>query len=109
VSLRKWLDGECRDLIKSSGHFEGRQYVSLGIAVSAALAASPAPVEKEPPYYVRAFWSPCRKYIVTACAPSPGSEIALVGDDGNVWEAIGICQDMTEVAALAQPQETGNE
>jgi hypothetical protein len=40
--LRQLLT-ECRDLIKNSGHFEGREYCSLGIAVNAALSQPQEP------------------------------------------------------------------
>jgi len=42
---------------------------------------------REPPYRVQSFWSPCKRYIATACVSR--ENIALVDDDGRVWEATG--------------------
>lgn len=70
-------------------------------AFQSVLAALDKPQPKEPPYYVLSFWSPCRKYIISACVPSPGSDICIVDDDGNQWEPTGPAEDMTK---LAQPQ-----
>jgi hypothetical protein len=87
-----------------------QRMIDDALDIIADLAASPAPVEseREPPYYVRSFWSPCRKYIVTACVPSPGSEICVVDDDGRQWEPTGPVEDMTALAQPQQKQESGN-
>lgn len=82
-----------------------RELLATVHRVAGAALAQPQP--KEPPYYMRSFWSPCRKYIVTACVPSPGSEICIVDDNGDRWEATGPVQDMTLISptALSKHQE----
>lgn len=57
-------------------------------------AVSAPPPGAEPPYRVRDFWSPCRKYIATACVSA--DDISLVDDDGKIWEPAGPEQDMAK-------------
>lgn len=47
----------------------------------------------EPPYRVRSFWSPCRKYLVTSYVSA--GDIALMDDDSSIWEPTGQQQDVT--------------
>lgn len=53
----------------------------------------------EPPYYVRTFWSPDRKHLVTAnCDILEGEAnvtLSLQDDNGDVWEATGPTTDLT--------------
>jgi hypothetical protein len=51
----------------------------------------------EPPYRVRSFWSPCKRYILNVCVSD--ENISIVDDNGDIWEATGPEQDMTKVGA----------
>lgn len=55
-------------------------------------AAQPPPAE--PPYRVRAFWSPTHEYIANVCVSVDA--IAIVDDNGREWEAIGSETDVTQ-------------
>lgn len=56
--------------------------------------ASAQPPCAEPPYRVRSFWTPCRKYIANACVSV--DDISIVDDNGKLWEPTGPEQDMTK-------------
>jgi len=47
----------------------------------------------EPPYFIRTFWSPDARYLVTAHA-TPAGIITLQDDNGKEWRAIGPQEDM---------------
>lgn len=61
--------------------------------LEAARRAPHEPQQLEPPYRVRSFWSPCRKYIVNACVAV--DDISMVDDNGDLWAPAGPEQDMT--------------
>jgi len=48
---------------------------------------------EEPPYYVQTFWSPDRRYLVTAHATLDGI-VTLQDDNGQEWEAASRHQNM---------------
>lgn len=56
------------------------------------------PSADQPPYWVRAFWSPDRKSLVTAHVTGAlrADIIALVDDDGTVWSPAGEQQNMAK-------------
>jgi hypothetical protein len=69
--------------------------------ISSKPIASPAsqlnpnpPLSTEPPYRVRSFWSIDRRLIITACVSD--ENISLLDDNGDIYEATGPEQDMTQ-------------
>lgn len=59
----------------------------------------------EPPYRVRSFWTPCRKYIANACVSV--DDISIVDDNGKLWEPTGPEQDMTKRPTPTKEPEHG--
>lgn len=58
-----------------------------------AETAAPQPAE---PYLVRTYWSPDRKYLVTAHVTTEGI-VALQDDNGTEWEAAGAQQNVASM------------
>jgi len=85
LRLRKQM-GEIVVLLLQNDHDEVMEWargVKLHFPDGAPELVAEAPVER--PYRLQAFWSPCRKYLVTVHAPP--SDITLLDDDNHIWEA----------------------
>lgn len=80
-------DAEARNLNTSQRHGTGAVPQGEEAQATQPLAAP------EPPYLVRAFWSPDRRYLVTVHVTAEGI-IALQDDNGLEWEPSGPQQDV---------------
>lgn len=60
---------------------------------------------EEPDYYLRTFWSPERKYLVTVHVTVPrGQECNIIGfqdDDGVEWEPASEQKNVAQLASSA--------
>jgi hypothetical protein len=66
----------------------------VGTFASEVNAAETLLEATEPPYWIRSFWSPCRKYIATVHAYGAG-DLVVQDDDGREWESTGPVENVT--------------
>lgn len=59
----------------------------------------PSATPREPPYFVRSYWSPSRQYLISVHA-MPDGVISVQDDNGREWEPAGPQENMTAQSPL---------